>query len=191
MNEMWERTKLSKSPILQLSSAERPANWGQGGRHYAVLMLFHQDEHHEDHLVLIKRTDKVPTHPGQIAFAGGAAEASDGDPVTTALREAHEELGLPSSEVKIIGMTPSVPSLDGGIIIPVAATTTFPRSSLVADEFEVDEIIFSPWTRFRHDVVEKFQFERFGKNITSHLFEIGPHRVWGLTAEMIFRAAFK
>src|SRR5437867_2846601 len=43
------------------------------------------------HILFIRRTDRVPTHKGQVAFPGGAAEPEDTDLLATALREAQEE----------------------------------------------------------------------------------------------------
>jgi len=179
------------SPQITTRPWSETQAWHEAGKRYAVLMLFLQNDGKHDEVVLIKRTDKVPTHPGQIAFAGGAAESTDADPIATALRETEEELGIPQNEVKIIGMTPHVPSLDGGIIVPVAATTMFPREKFVADQFEVAEVICAPWLELRQEVASSFQFDRFGKTVTSRLFTLGEHRVWGLTAEMIFRANFR
>ena len=45
-------------------------------------------------VLLTQRTDHLNDHPGQISFPGGRAEASDADATATALREAHEEIGL-------------------------------------------------------------------------------------------------
>ena len=45
-------------------------------------------------VVLTRRTDDLPTHPGQISFPGGRIEESDRDPVAAALRETHEEIGI-------------------------------------------------------------------------------------------------
>jgi len=54
-------------------------------------------------IVLTKRTSMLRHHPGQIAFPGGKRDKSDTSPEATALREAHEEIGLNPQEVKIIG----------------------------------------------------------------------------------------
>ena len=44
--------------------------------------------------ILIQRTNKLPTHKGQIAFPGGKKENKDIDLIDTAKRESQEELGI-------------------------------------------------------------------------------------------------
>src|SRR5437899_1495383 len=67
-----------------------------------VLALFYE-RHGELHLVFFRRTEKVPTHKGQVAFPGGSGEARDSDLMATALREAKEELGIDPDRVVMLG----------------------------------------------------------------------------------------
>src|SRR4051812_13512959 len=57
-------------------------------------------------VLLTQRTDHLTDHPGQISFPGGRAEHEDADAVATALREAHEEIGLEAREVEVLGSLP-------------------------------------------------------------------------------------
>lgn len=57
----------------------------------------------EWHILLTKRTDTVEHHKGQISFPGGMIDPGDADPVATALRETEEEVGIPSSQVRVLG----------------------------------------------------------------------------------------
>src|SRR5690606_29121974 len=50
-------------------------------------------------LLFTLRSNDLPSHAGQIAFPGGKAEPFDANPLATALREAHEEIGLDASFV--------------------------------------------------------------------------------------------
>src|SRR5215470_15312466 len=54
-------------------------------------------------VVLTKRTMQVDHHKGEVSFAGGMCDASDADAEATALREAHEELGLDPARVDVVG----------------------------------------------------------------------------------------
>jgi 8-oxo-dGTP pyrophosphatase MutT (NUDIX family) len=56
------------------------------------------------HLLFIRRTTKsADPHSGQVAFPGGASEPGDIDLQATALREMHEEIGVCSDDVHLLG----------------------------------------------------------------------------------------
>jgi 8-oxo-dGTP pyrophosphatase MutT (NUDIX family) len=55
------------------------------------------------HLVFTKRTETLTHHKGQVSFPGGSFEPSDGDLLTTALRESYEEVGIRPEHVSILG----------------------------------------------------------------------------------------
>jgi 8-oxo-dGTP pyrophosphatase MutT (NUDIX family) len=94
-------------------------------------------------VLLTQRTDHLNDHPGQISFPGGRAEASDPDPVATALREAHEEIGLEPFEVEVLGSLPTYTTSTGFIVTPVIGLVQ-PRAALRPDPFEVAELFEVP-----------------------------------------------
>jgi 8-oxo-dGTP pyrophosphatase MutT (NUDIX family) len=75
----------------------------------AVLAPVFRDADGELRLVLIVRTDRGH-HGGQLAFPGGRVDPTDESLVATALREAHEEIGLDPAVVEVIAELPSVRS---------------------------------------------------------------------------------
>jgi 8-oxo-dGTP pyrophosphatase MutT (NUDIX family) len=93
-------------------------------------------------VLFTKRTDAMPRHPGQIAFPGGKTEPQDDGPLATALREAHEEIGLDPNFVDPLGYLDSYRTGTGYRIVPVVAIVREgfklkldPRE--VADAFEI------------------------------------------------------
>ena len=54
-------------------------------------------------VVLTKRRDDLRRHAGEISFPGGRQDIDEDDLRETALREAREEIGLPSEAVDLIG----------------------------------------------------------------------------------------
>jgi 8-oxo-dGTP pyrophosphatase MutT (NUDIX family) len=54
-------------------------------------------------LVLVQRPGHLRQHAGQVGLPGGAVEPEDADGVAAALREAHEEVGLDPSGVRVLG----------------------------------------------------------------------------------------
>jgi 8-oxo-dGTP pyrophosphatase MutT (NUDIX family) len=71
----------------------------------AAVLVAYQILAGQPHLVLTKRSSALKHHPGQIAFPGGKWDDSDADISITALREAHEEIGLVPSAVEVFGST--------------------------------------------------------------------------------------
>lgn len=67
----------------------------------AVMMLFYP-KNNETHLVLIVRNAYNGVHSSQIAFPGGKYETTDADYEETALRETHEEVGVPPEKIEIV-----------------------------------------------------------------------------------------
>jgi 8-oxo-dGTP pyrophosphatase MutT (NUDIX family) len=93
-------------------------------------------------VLLTQRTDHLPAHAGQIAFPGGKIEDGDETPLTAALREAQEEVGLTPGHVDPIGYLRPYRTRTGFHIVPVVAMVrpgfalTLDRRE-VADAFEV------------------------------------------------------
>ena len=86
------------------------------GRKAAVLLLLY-DGPDGVRTVLTRRSDELAHHPGQVALPGGRWETADGDLATTALRETHEEIGVPGDAVRLVGRLADVPTRVSGFIV--------------------------------------------------------------------------
>ncbi|MGA9398986.1 MAG: CoA pyrophosphatase [Anaerolineaceae bacterium] len=77
-------------------------------------------------VLLTARTEFVEDHKGQVAYPGGAMEPSDGSDEQTALREAEEEIGLPSKGVEVLGCLPTYLTISNYLVTPVVAAVPWP-----------------------------------------------------------------
>ena len=89
-------------------------------------------------LLFTRRTERVPSHKGEISFPGGAREPGE-DAVRAALREADEEVGLSPAAVEPLGALDDLPSVAGFVVTPVVAAVRAPPAVFSAAEFEVHE----------------------------------------------------
>lgn len=111
-----------------------------------LLLLFIRDGHLR--VLLTTRSKHLRSHPGQVALPGGKTDPTDASPVATALREAHEEIGLPlsSRNIHILGLLPPFLSLYRLAVTPVVAFLSDLSliSHLKPNPDEVDEIFDHP-----------------------------------------------
>lgn len=72
-----------------------------GYRFFSVLVPFVE---HEGKLYLLYevRAKQMESQPGEICFPGGHVEKGE-DPMTCALRETEEEIGIPAGRIEVIG----------------------------------------------------------------------------------------
>jgi 8-oxo-dGTP pyrophosphatase MutT (NUDIX family) len=99
-------------------------------------------------LLFTRRTDRVPSHKGEISFPGGAREPGE-DAVRAALREAEEEVGLPPGVAEPLGALDDLPSVARFVVTPVVAAVRDPPSAFRPAEFEVHEPFELPLAALR------------------------------------------
>lgn len=155
----------------------------------AAVMIALTDEP-QPQMLLIRRSLNLLLHPGEIAFPGGKAEAGDADLLTTACREAWEEISLPPDFFEYCGSLAPRITLTGLDVVAMVGLVP-PGLALRADPGEVDELMAVPlahfaqpgqlrvdwvWRRGGSRAIARFHYQRPGH---------APDMVWGMTGSFI------
>lgn len=136
-------------------------------------------------VLLTRRPENMPSHPGQVAFPGGKVEKSDESIVAAALREAEEEVGLDPSLVDIVGFLDTYQTGTGFRVTPVVGLVKS-TYNLKLDPREVEEAFEVP-LRFlmTDDNHQKHSRIWQGKNRAYYAMPYGDKFIWGATAGML------
>lgn len=136
-------------------------------------------------VILTRRADTLRRHTGQIALPGGRRDPGE-TPWRTALREAHEEVGLHPDYVMLAGLSSPYVTGTGFLITPVVG---FVREgfSLTANPAEVADIFETPFG-FLMDPANHEEHEREAPTGEKRRFYAMTHAerfIWGATAGVL------
>lgn len=132
---------LDDAKLMQLT-CRNPAimNHQKMAKSAVTVPLIKKEEHF--HILFEKRSMALKHQPGEICFPGGGIEEHDKGPKEAAIRETCEELGLQSTDIRIIGPLDIVVSPFNMIVYPYAAIIS--DTARININFEVEEIIPIP-----------------------------------------------
>ncbi len=136
-------------------------------------------------VLLTQRSADLKHHAGQVSFPGGRMEDRDRDVVQAALRETHEEVGIPPQSVAIVGYLPPMPTVTGYAVTPVVGLLA-EDVALQLDHTEV-EYAFEVPLAFLLDSRNELALEREyqGRRIPTVEFHYEGERIWGATAHIL------
>ena len=137
-------------------------------------------------LLFTRRTDLVHDHKGQVAFPGGSVEQQDSSFEDTATRETYEEIGIPPSEICILGRLPVFPTITGFLICPVVGMIPWPYDLRLSRE-EVSRAFTVPlnWLAEPKNRQEKAITMPDGRFENVVFFDTyDGEKVWGATARI-------
>jgi 8-oxo-dGTP pyrophosphatase MutT (NUDIX family) len=154
-------------------------------REAAVLVLLGRGADGGGDVVLLERAPGLRSHPGQVAFPGGALDPGDGgDPVAAALREAREETGLDPAGVRVLGTLPVLHVPPSGFrVTPVLAWHEVPAALSVGDAGEVAQVLRAPLPALA-DPAARVSV-RAPSGWVGPAFTLGDLLVWGFTAALL------
>ena len=136
------------------------------------------------HAVFTRRHHDLPRHAGEISFPGGRRDDADADLVATALRETHEEVGLPPESVEVIGALEPIPTVVTGYAIHPFVGVVPGNFRWTPSDGEVAAVIDLPLP----DVAAGYgrrRLVRRGAAIRTDTYVVGDHMIWGATARIV------
>jgi 8-oxo-dGTP pyrophosphatase MutT (NUDIX family) len=143
----------------------------------------------EPMVLLTQRPAHMSTHAGQIAFAGGKCDEGDVNAAATALREAHEEVGLDARHVQVLGTLPEYVTGSAFYVTPVVALIS-PAMKLQINTHEVSDVFEVPLAFLMNPAYHRWhrhEFEGVTREWLSMSYQDGEQLrfVWGATAGML------
>jgi 8-oxo-dGTP pyrophosphatase MutT (NUDIX family) len=140
----------------------------------------------EPGLLFTERRSDLRRHAGEISFPGGRQDEGDADLAATALREAHEEIGLEPAAVELGEALPVVQTFVTGYRIhPFVGLIPDPAElDLEPNPAEVETVL-----TFSLEVLrERYAMRRLirrGVPIHTPTYEVEGHMIWGATARIL------
>jgi 8-oxo-dGTP pyrophosphatase MutT (NUDIX family) len=170
-----------RTRLAATANEPSPAHLSDETEAAVLVPLYVRDD--ELHAVFTKRREDLRRHPGEISFPGGRRDHPDEELVTTALREAEEEIGLSPAEVELLGTLASVSTFVTGYRI-------YPYVGLI------DPIPWKPSPNEVELVLElslhallsgyaKRPMTRRGFTFETDTYVVDDHLIWGATARIL------
>ncbi len=136
------------------------------------------------HVVFTRRRDDMRRHPGEVSFPGGRRDDGDRDLLVTALREAHEEIGLPQDAVAVLGALQPTPTIATNYAVYPFVGLIEPGHVWTPSHGEVAEILELTIP----DLIAGHGRERLvrrGVPFRTDVYIVGEHLIWGATARIL------
>jgi len=143
------------------------------------------EDRNNPEIVFTLRSANLSTHRGQVSFPGGRRDLEDDSLAATALRETHEEIGLPPDKVELIAPLSQVMSLHQILVTPYVGVIPGDHP-LVANPAEIKSIFRVPVSFFLEDRRERTDALSFMDN-TFHVpcYRWERYQIWGLSAVVL------
>jgi 8-oxo-dGTP pyrophosphatase MutT (NUDIX family) len=136
------------------------------------------------HAVFTERRADLRRHAGEISFPGGRRDDDDADLPSTALRESHEEIGLPPDAVELLGALQPTPTFVTSYAIYPFVGLIEPGFAWVLQEREVAQVLELPLDAVRAGYSRR-RLVRRGMPFRTDTYEAGGHLIWGATARIV------
>jgi 8-oxo-dGTP pyrophosphatase MutT (NUDIX family) len=133
--------------------------------------------------VFTKRNADLRRHAGEISFPGGRRDGGE-DLRTTALREAHEEIGLEPDAVRMVGALPPVSTIVTNYAIYPFVGLIEPGGAFRPNPEEVDAIVELALPDLLAGFAKRRLIRR-GVPVKTDTYSVSGNFIWGATARIL------
>lgn len=156
----------------------------QADLQYAAVLVPIFEHQGSTRLVLTKRPMTMPTHAGHLAFPGGRPHSGDNGPVHTALREAHEEMGIEPESVDVLGFLEPIHTVEFELYVAPVVGRLPANTTFRPDPREVDKVLLPALGELRDERAWRSE-SWHGRSVW--FYDIDGEVLWGATAMMVRR----
>jgi 8-oxo-dGTP pyrophosphatase MutT (NUDIX family) len=167
-----------------LDPAQATALEVPGAKDAGVLAPLYVDADGALHAVFTRRREDLRRHAGEISFPGGRRDPGDPDLGFTALRETHEEIGLPPEAVEILGALQPTPTFVTGYAIYPFVGLIEPGFEWIVADAEVAEVLELKLRDVRSGYARRRLIRR-GLPFRTDAYQVGDDVIWGATARIV------
>jgi 8-oxo-dGTP pyrophosphatase MutT (NUDIX family) len=173
--------------IRSALATRRPVEIPVGDRRAAGVLLLLEGGPGDERIVFQVRTQTVRHHRGEISFPGGRHDPDDLSLLHTALRETHEEVGVPPEAVAILGQLDDTFTRGSNYLIrPFVGLVEEGVHATVTAQREVSELLRVPVAHLLDPASHIWKVTDWqGQMETTPAYEYGEHVIWGATARML------
>jgi 8-oxo-dGTP pyrophosphatase MutT (NUDIX family) len=164
-----------REPLRRVLASREPRRLPVGRTTAAGVLVSLFEKDGEAHLWLVRRPKSMRSHAGQVAFPGGKSDPADDSLMETALREAHEELGIARSSVDVLGSLDDYVTITGFTISPCVGWLA-PHVHVQPNPSEVERAFAVPLRSFLRPATGILPWR--GWTVDGEL-------VWGATAAIV------
>ncbi|MET3960852.1 8-oxo-dGTP pyrophosphatase MutT (NUDIX family) [Marmoricola sp. OAE513] len=172
----------------RLLTADQANAMDASGRVDAAVLIPLYWDGDEPVVVFTERHADLRKHAGEISFPGGRQDPAE-VLQHTALREAHEEIGLDPDDVRVLGALPPLGTFVSNFSIYPYVGALSPTTGPAARAWRLSEREVAQVLEFRlSDLAAAHQLERLwskGVPVRTSTFRMGEHLIWGATARIL------
>jgi len=165
----------------------RPQERPLGDLKPSAVMLLLAGPAGQERVLFQVRTQTVRHHKGEISLPGGRRDPGDPSFLHTALRETHEEVGVPSEAIEVLGALDDVETIGSRHLIrPFVGVLAAGVEPQIAAKREVAQLLQVPLDHLMDERSRIWHVvERDGSPEPTPAYAYEDHVIWGATARIV------